>query len=442
MSKLAFIIFGFTRLTPQTFCLFYFILHRFNGLLILLYLQAISQSMNKPINTTIPQLSFEDTQIAFASKSNFKLKKAFWIFALMNQNWLVKLGTFFIKLFLFLHFPIKKLIKSTIFEQFCGGETIQECKQTIEQLQLGKIGTILDYSVEGEENEKSFQTTKHEILKTIQKAHENQSIPFAVFKMTGIFQAELLEEFQTESGLSEENEGAFQHSKDILLEICQLAHELNVRLFIDAEESWIQGTIDTLTYEMMARFNQKEAIIFNTFQMYRMDMLDNLKQAIAVAKEQHYFLGVKLVRGAYLEKERQRAHEEEYSEPLHKIKSDTDRDFNEGMLACLAAIECVNFCIGTHNEYSCRLLTEEMAKQQIPHNHHNIYFAQLLGMSDNISYNLAAAGYNVAKYVPYGPVESVMPYLFRRAEENSSIAGQTSREYTLLLNEVKRRKNA
>lgn len=405
-------------------------------------MQAISKSMNKTNASTLPQLSFEDTQIAFASKSNFKLKKAYWIFALMNQNWLVKLGTFFIKLFLFLHFPIKKLIKSTIFEQFCGGETIQECKQTIDQLQQGKIGTILDYSVEGEENEKSFQITKHEILKTIQKAHENQAIPFAVFKMTGIFQADLLEEFQTESGLTEDNEEAFQHSKEILIEICQLAYDLKVRLFIDAEESWLQGTIDTLTYEMMERFNHETAIIFNTFQMYRVDMLENLTNAINAAKDKSYFLGVKLVRGAYLEKERQRAHEEEYSEPLHKDKEHTDQDFNSGMLACLTNIEHVHFCIGTHNEYSCKLLLEEMAKQQIPHNHPNIYFAQLLGMSDNISYNLASAGYNVAKYVPYGPVESVMPYLFRRAEENSSIAGQTSREFTLLLNEVKRRKNA
>ncbi len=405
-------------------------------------MQAISKSMIKPTASTMPKLSFEDTQIAFALKSNFKLKKAYWIFALMNQNWLVKLGTFFIKLFLFLHFPIKKLIKSTIFEQFCGGETIQECEQTIDLLQKGKIGTILDYSVEGEENEKSFQTTKLEILKTIQRAHENQAIPYAVFKMTGIFQAELLEEFQTENGLSEENEELFQHSKEILIEICQAAFDLKVRLFIDAEESWMQGTIDTLTYEMMERFNKENAIIFNTYQMYRVDMLENLTQSIQTAKSKQYYLGVKLVRGAYLEKERQRAHEDEYSEPLHKDKEHTDQDFNAGVLACLSNIEIVHFCVGTHNEQSCQLLIEEMAKIGIPHNHPNIYFAQLLGMSDNISYNLAAAGYNVAKYVPYGPVESVMPYLFRRAEENSSIAGQTSREFTLLLNEVKRRKNA
>jgi proline dehydrogenase len=387
-------------------------------------------------------LSFEDTKIAFSSKSDFKLRKSYWIFAAMNQIWIVKLGTFFIKLFLFLHFPIKKLIKSTLFEQFCGGESIEDCKKIIAELQVGKIGTILDYSVEGEESEKSFQKTKSEIQETIRKAHEEIAIPFAVFKMTGIFQAELLEEFQTEAGLSEENEANFQHSKEILLEICQLAAELKVKLFIDAEESWMQTTIDLLAYEMMEKFNKNESIIFNTYQMYRVDMLDNLTQAIETAKKKQYYLGVKLVRGAYLEKERQRAHEDEYSEPLHKEKEATDHDFNQGMLLCLQEINNVNFCLGTHNEASCLQLTEAMQANRIANDHAHIYFAQLLGMSDNISYNLAAAGYNVAKYVPYGPIESVMPYLFRRADENSSIAGQTSREFSLLKKEVRRRKTA
>lgn len=399
--------------------------------------------MNQPsYSKTLNQLSFEDTKIAFSSKTDFKLSKSYWIFAAMNQIWIVKLGTFFIKLLLFLHFPIKKLIKSTLFEQFCGGESIEECQKIIDELHKGKIGTILDYSVEGEESEKSFQKTKSEIQETIRKAHQDSAIPFAVFKMTGIFQVELLEEFQTESGLSEENEAAFQHSKDILTEICQLAADLHVKLFIDAEESWIQTTIDVLAYEMMENFNKDEAIIFNTYQMYRVDMLANLTEAIASAETKAYYLGVKLVRGAYLEKERLRAHEDEYSEPLHKEKAATDHDFNQGMLLCLEHIELVNFCIGTHNEASCLQLTQAMAELHIPNNHPHIYFAQLLGMSDNISYNLAAAGYNVAKYVPYGPVEAVMPYLFRRADENSSIAGQTSREFSLLQKEVRRRKTA
>ncbi len=399
--------------------------------------------MNQPsYSKTLNQLSFEDTKIAFSSKSDFKLSKSYWIFAAMNQIWIVKLGTFFIKLLLFLHFPIKKLIKTTLFEQFCGGESIEECQKIIAELQKGKIGTILDYSVEGEESEKSFQKTKGEIQETIRKAHQDSAIPFAVFKMTGIFQVELLEEFQTEAGLSEENEEAFQHSKDLLEEICQLAADLQVKLFIDAEESWIQTTIDILTYEMMEKFNKNEAIIFNTYQMYRVDMLANLTQAIATAEAKQYHLGVKLVRGAYLEKERQRAHEDEYSEPLHKEKSATDHDFNLGMQLCLDHINSVNFCIGTHNEASCLQLTQAMQESHIPNDHPHVYFAQLLGMSDNISYNLAAAGYNVAKYVPYGPIESVMPYLFRRADENSSIAGQTSREFILLQKEVRRRKTA
>lgn len=396
----------------------------------------------KTLTSTSSNLSFEDTKIAFASKNNFQLKKSYWIFATMNQNWLVNLGTFFIKLFLFLHFPIKKVIKSTIFAQFCGGETIDGCESTIQELEKAKIGTILDYSVEGEESEKSFQKTKEEILKTIRKSAENPAIPFAVFKVTGIFKAELLEIAQTEAGLSEEDQENFDHSKELFGEICQLAYDLNVRLFIDAEESWIQMTIDQLTYEMMAKYNQKTAIIYNTFQMYRHDMLANLQEAIAAAQENNYLLGVKLVRGAYLEKERQKAHEEEYSEPLHVCKEDTDKDYDLGVELCLKHLDNVHFCMGTHNEASCLRLCDAMNALQIAQNHPHIYFAQLLGMSDNISYNLAASGYNVAKYVPYGPVDTVMPYLFRRAEENSSIAGQTSREFALLQKEVNRRNNA
>ena len=395
-----------------------------------------------PSSKQLKKLSFEDTQIAFASKTDFKLMKSYWIFAIMNQNWLVKLGTFFIKLFLFLHFPIKKLIKTTVFEQFCGGESIEDCDLTIQSLGKVHIGTILDYSVEGEENEKSFQKTKAEILKTIEKAKEDPQIPFAVFKLTGLFQSELLEKHQAGQAFDEEETESFAHSKEFLIEICQKAHDSGVKLFIDAEESWIQNSIDILTYEMMAMFNEQEAIIFNTYQMYRVDMLDNLRLAIEEAENSNYFFGAKLVRGAYLEKERQRAHEDEYSEPLHKHKEDTDRDFNAAIDVCLAHLGQVSFCVGTHNEFSCMQLCNKMEALDIPSNHLHIYFAQLLGMSDNISYNLAANGYNVAKYVPYGPVAAVMPYLFRRAEENSSIAGQTSREFGLLQKEVNRRKQA
>lgn len=387
----------------------------------------------------LKKLSFEDTHIAFASKNNFALQKTYWIFAIMNQSWIVKLGTFFIKLFLFLHFPIKKLIKTTLFQQFCGGESIDDCENTIQGLKKVSIGTILDYSIEGEENEKSFQKTKNEILKTIEKAHQEHSIPFAVFKITGIFNSEQLEQFQI-TPFEEEEEKLFAISKVFLNEICQKAFDLHVRLFVDAEESWIQNSIDILTYQMMEKFNKKEVIIFNSYQMYRVDMLKNLTNAIKAAGEKDYFLGVKLVRGAYLEKERQRSHEENYSEPLHKNKQDTDRDFNAAVDLCLQNLARVYFCVGTHNEESCLLLCNKMKELGISPSHEQVYFAQLLGMSDNISYNLAHFGYNVAKYVPYGPIEGVMPYLFRRAEENSSIAGQTSREFALIQKEINRRK--
>jgi proline dehydrogenase len=248
-----------------------------------------------------------------------------------------------------------------------------------------------------------------------------------------------MEQFQI-GPLDEDDESLFALSKAYLLEICQKAFDLQVKLFIDAEESWIQNSIDLLAYEMMEKFNKNSVIIYNTFQMYRVDMLGNLTNAIKSAKDQHYFLGVKLVRGAYLEKERQRSHEENYSEPLHKNKHDTDRDFNAAVDLCLHKLETVYFCVGTHNEESCVLLCDKMNALGISTNHPQIHFAQLLGMSDNISYNLAHFGYNVAKYVPYGPIESVMPYLFRRAEENSSIAGQTSREFALIKKEVNRRK--
>lgn len=390
----------------------------------------------------LKKLSFEDTQIAFASKNNFNLRKSFWIFAMMNQNWFVKLGTFFIKLFLFLHFPIKKLIRTTLFKQFCGGESIEDCESTIHSLSEVNIGTILDYSVEGDDDQKSFLKTKVEILKTIRKASQEASIPFAVFKITGLFHSEIIENHQAGNTLDEEETISFEVSKGYLLEVCQQAFDSHVKLFFDAEESWLQNTIDQLAYEMMEKFNHQEAIIFNTYQMYRTDMLGNFKQAIDQAIQKNYFLGVKLVRGAYLEKERQRAHEENYSEPLHKQKSETDRDFNEGINLCLAHIDRVHFCVGTHNEESCLMLCDKMQNLGIEKNHPHIYFAQLLGMSDNISYNLAANGYNVAKYVPYGPIEAVMPYLFRRADENSSIAGQTSREFALLKKEVDRRNQA
>ncbi len=393
------------------------------------------------ISVASPQkgVSFEDTSVAFSSKSNFQLKKTFWLFALMNRTWLVKLGTFFIKLALLLRLPIKNLIKSTLFGQFCGGENIKECEKTIQNLAKSKIGTILDYSVEGEDNEKSFDKTTSEILLTIEKASQSDAIPFSVFKVTGIGSTELLEKIQSSQPLSSEEEAAYDRLKARVDSLCKKAHDLNVKIFVDAEESWIQGVIDDLTYKAMEKYNLEKPIVYNTFQMYRHDMLENFQKATREAKSNGYFLGAKLVRGAYIEKERFRAHENEYQDPINATKADTDADYNKAILFSLENRDTVSICLGTHNEYSCLYCVELMDKLNIPHNDPHVWFAQLLGMSDNISYNLAHAGYNVAKYVPYGPVEAVMPYLFRRAAENKSIAGQSSREFLLIKREVQRR---
>jgi len=361
---------------------------------------------------------------------------------MMHQNWLVKLGTFFIKLALLLRLPVKSLIKTTIFGQFCGGEDIKECDKAIKHLSKGGVGTILDYSVEGEDDEKSFDKTAKEILLTIEKASESPTaIPFSDFKVTGIGSTPLMEKIQTGETLTEEEEAAYQRIKQRMDKLCQRAHDLGVKIFIDAEESWIQEVIDELAYQAMSKYNRQKPIVYNTFQLYRRDMLENFQKATREAKINNYCLGAKLVRGAYFEKERQRAYENEYQDPIHATKEATDDDFNKAIEFALDHRDIISTCLGTHNEYSCLYCIELMEQKHIPHNDPHIWFAQLLGMSDNISYNLANAGYNVAKYVPYGPVEAVMPYLFRRAEENKSIAGQSSREYLLVKKEVERRRS-
>ncbi|WP_027302998.1 proline dehydrogenase family protein [Rudanella lutea] len=389
-----------------------------------------------------PAVSFEDTSIAFSCQSDFKLRKTYWLFALMNKGWLVNLGTFFIKIALKLQLPVKNLIKSTIFEQFCGGESIRDCEKTISKLHDGHIGTILDYSVEGEENEKSFEETTLEVLRTIERASESADIPFSVFKVTGIASTDLLEAVQKGDVLSNEDKAAFERVRERVDRLCAKAYERKVKIFVDAEESWIQGTIDALAYEMMERYNRERPVVFNTYQLYRWETYNNFVKATETARERGYLLGAKLVRGAYLEKERIRSHEEEYQDPIQATKEDTDRDFNKAIDFSLNNRDVVSICLGTHNEYSCQYCFQRMKQLGIAPNDEHIWFAQLLGMSDNISYNLANAGYNVAKYVPYGPVEAVMPYLFRRAEENKSIAGQSSREFKLIEKEIDRRRAA
>lgn len=383
---------------------------------------------------------FEDVSIAFSSKSDKQLKKAYYLFSMMNKGWLVGIGKFFVKLGFALKLPISGIIYNTVYDQFCGGVTIKDSQGTIDELSKNGIGTILDYSVEGSKSEKGFDATMNEVLKTIDRAAGDPHLPFCVFKPTGLALVKVFEKLQSGEKLSEKEQKSYEASKARIETICQTAFEKNVRVFIDAEESWLQQPIDQIVYEMMRKYNQKTAIIYNTYQMYRADMLESLKSAHATAKKEGYFLGVKLVRGAYMEKEAERAEEKGYPNPIQLSKERTDIDYNTALEFCVENLDSIYVCNGTHNQYSNYFLTHLMQTHQIEPNDERIYFAQLYGMSDNVSFNLADKGYNVAKYVPYGPVKAVMPYLFRRAEENTAVAGQSSREFMLIKEELQRRR--
>ncbi|KOY86709.1 proline dehydrogenase [bacterium 336/3] len=386
-------------------------------------------------------VSFEDTATAFASKSDAELNKAYYLFWAMNNNFLVRYGTAFLKFAFKYKIPFTKVIvKNTVFEHFCGGETIEECEKTIQNLAKFHIGAILDYSVEGEKSEKSFDETTEELLHTIEKADHNPNIPFSVFKVTGIARFGLLEKIQAKQTLTDTEQAEWQRAQRRFDSICKKAFELDVNLLVDGEETWIQDVIDEMAYEAMSKYNQKRAVIYNTYQLYRADMLGNLKKAFADAQTQNYYLGAKLVRGAYMEKESQRAKDMGYPDPIQPNKESCDKDFNEALTFCIENIEKIGLCSGTHNEYSNQLLAKLMQEKNIVKNDPRIHFAQLFGMSDQISYSLAKSGYNTVKYVPYGPVDAVMPYLFRRASENTSIAGQSSREFNLIRSEKVRRK--
>lgn len=386
-------------------------------------------------------LSFDNTEIAFRHSSNTDLKRAYWLFRIININFLVRIGPPITNFAMSIGLPIKSLIKATIFKHFCGGETIAECDTTIKNLSAGGVGTILDYSVEGEDDEQVFDNTRDEIILTIKRAAEDKAaVPITVFKITGVGRFGLLEKLDAGSDLNDEEEAEWRKVQARVLAICTKAYENNVPVMIDAEETWIQKTIDMLALNMMRKFNKDKAIVYNTYQLYRHDKLASLKNDHNTAVMQDFILGAKLVRGAYMEKERKRAAEMGYECLIQPDKQSTDRDYDDALRFCIDNINKIVFVAGTHNENSCRLLADLLNEKKISHNNPHVYFSQLLGMSDNLSFNLADAGYNVAKYVPYGPVKAVLPYLFRRAQENTAIAGQMSRELGLIIAERKRRK--
>lgn len=387
-------------------------------------------------------ISFENTEIAFKGKTDKDLKKARLLFRLVASPGLVKFGKWSTNIALKTHLPIDGIIKKTIFHQFCGGVSIKDSLDTSNKLAESNVKTILDYSIEGKTEDKDFDKTVNEIIATIKEGSKNENIPFAVFKVTGICLFELLD--AANSGTDNLNE-LQQSAYNVLLQridkICFEASEARVPIFIDAEESWIQDTIDRIVRDMSRKYNKERAIVYNTLQMYRHDRLAYMKSELEIARSEGWFVGYKLVRGAYMEKERERAKEKGYPSPIQPTKEATDNDYNAALELSLQHLDILSICAGTHNEESSKLLATLIHEKSIDTNDNRLYFAQLLGMSDHISFNLADKGYNVAKYVPYGPVKEVLPYLIRRAEENTSVAGQTSRELSLIMKEIKRRKS-
>lgn len=385
------------------------------------------------------EVSFENTVKAFAAKSDSQLNRSLWLFRLMNNAFFIRIFSHIAIVALKIGLPVKSIIKKTIFKQFCGGETIAEANDEIENLKRSNIGSILDYSVEGKNNTEDFERTKKEVLKIIALAEDNPAIPYTSLKVSGIISSVSLEKLTAGKSLSETEKKEYNRGKARLEEISLAAYTSQVPIYFDAEESWIQEAIDRLAEEMMQEYNKNSTIILTTLQMYRKDRLSYLKFLIRTAEEEGFFIGIKLVRGAYLEKENARAVELGYKTPIQMSKQKTDQDFDNAITICLENIRLVTLCAGTHNEASTLYLLDEMQRLGIENNDPRVYFSQLYGMSDHITYNLAEANYNVTKYLPYGPVKSVIPYLIRRAQENTSIAGQMGRELKLIIEEKSRR---
>lgn len=386
------------------------------------------------------KLNFQDTKTAFADKTDAELREKYRLFKMMNSPILNEIGTKSAQFALALGLPVEWLIKKTVFEQFCGGENIEECEPTIEKLGESNIGTILDYSVEGKSSESDFERTKDETILNLKRAKNDEKIPFAVFKVTGVAPLGTLEKISCNAPFKDSNKIKWENAQRRVNEICEFAHSIGQPIFIDAEESWIQAAVDFLATEMMKKYNREQPIVFNTIQLYRKDRLEFLKKSHEEAKKDGYILAVKLVRGAYMEKERERAKENDYPSPIQTDKAATDRDFDAAVDYCLENVDEIAFVAGTHNEKSVQLLVRKMKEKGFDEDHPHIFFSQLFGMSDNLSYVLADNDYNVSKYVPYGPVKDAVPYLIRRAKENTSVMGQVSRELDLISKELERRK--
>ena len=397
--------------------------------------------MNQSTFSAIPKrFNADNLQIAFSVKTDRELKLAHRLYSLMRNPALVKLGGVVTNLALKLHLPINGLIKKTIYQHFCGGETAREAQQVIQKLAEAHVHTVLDYAAEAQETEAGFDKVRDEIMRNITLATTTKAFSYISIKLTGIGHKAIFEKLHVRKALNKAECSAFGRIEKRLDEVCRAAVDANLILYIDAEESWMQDPIDELAETMMLRYNQKRAIVFNTLQMYRTDRVQYLNDCLDRFKGKQVIAGIKIVRGAYLEKEQERASKKKYTCPVFTKKEDTDRSFNHAIAICLENLHRLELCAATHNEFSTTFLTRRIQKDTLKEYRHRIHFSQLYGMSDNLTFNLAAAGYNASKYLPYGEVETTVPYLIRRAEENTSIAGQMSRELQLLKQELLRRK--
>ena len=394
------------------------------------------------METNPKKFSFENTEIAFAYKTDKELRKANFLFNLININWLVAIGTRLTPLAFKLRLPIKAIVKSTIYDHFCGGETLTESNKVIDKLSRFNVGTILDYGVEGKVSDEDFDHATDEFITAIKFAGTNKNIPFLSLKVTGIARFALLEKIAASEKLTEPDLVEWNRVKGRMHRICKCAMENGKSMMIDAEETWIQKPVDDLVEEMSRFYNKERAVVYNTIQHYRMGSVATLKSFFEKAQAGNYLLAVKLVRGAYMEKERARAAEKNYPSPINADKAATDNEYNTGVEFCLQHLDRISFCVASHNERSNMLAANFLIEKNLATNHAHVHFSQLLGMSDHITFNLAHAGFNVTKYVPYGPVRDVVPYRMRRAQENTSVSGQMGRELSLLKSELKRRRGS
>ncbi|MEH6656466.1 proline dehydrogenase family protein [Leeuwenhoekiella marinoflava] len=388
----------------------------------------------------LEQRIFDNTKNAFALKSDSELERAYFLFKMISLQPLVKIGTAVTRFALNASLPVEGLIRATVFDHFCGGVSEKDCVSTIDAMYDKNVHSVLDFSVEGKETEALFDAALERVISLIEFAKNRPGMPFSVFKPTGFGRFEVWRKVTENEKLTPIEEKEWQHIQERFHKVCNKAKACDIKLLIDAEESWMQGAVDDLVLEMMQTYNKEKPIVFTTLQCYRWDRLAYLKELHLDGIDKGYHLGIKIVRGAYMEKERARADEKGYASPICKDKPETDAHFNAMLVYIFDNLDDIWAFIGTHNEESNYLAIEIMAQKEIANDDSRVWFGQLYGMSDHISYNLAEAGYNVAKYVPFGPVKDVMPYLIRRAEENTSVAGQTNRELTLIQEERKRRK--